>query len=91
MKRLAPLIALMVSACSGEPQDNVAVRDPTAADAVLPAQGPKSQPAQVVPLPKDQAELDRMILAGFTPHADHLHAPGVKSCPLAKEGNEAVM
>ena len=42
-------------------------------------------------MPKDQAELDRMILAGYTPHGNHLHPPGVKKCPLAQEGNEAVM
>jgi hypothetical protein len=42
-------------------------------------------------LPKDQKELDRLILAGYTPHGNHLHPPGVKNCPLAKEGNEAVM
>jgi hypothetical protein len=42
-------------------------------------------------MPKDQKELDRLILAGYTPHGEHLHPPGVKNCPLAKEGNEAVM
>ena len=52
--------------------------------------GPKSKAPLVVPLPKDQAELDRMILAGYTPHGNHLHPPGVKKCPLAK-GSEAVM
>ena len=49
-----------------------------------------SRPAKVIPRPKDQAALDRLILAGFTPHGGHLHAPGVKSCPLSR-GNEAVM
>ena len=41
-------------------------------------------------MPKDQAQLDRMILAGYTPHMDHLHPPGVNECPLTK-GTEAVM
>lgn len=90
MKRLLLLVALAVSACGEEPPTNAAVGDPAAADAVLPAQGPKSEPAKVVPQPKDQTEVDRMILAGYTPHGNHLHAPGVKSCPLA-QGNEAVM
>ena len=31
-----------------------------------------------------------MILAGYTPHADHLHPPGVNECPLTK-GSEIVM
>jgi hypothetical protein len=57
---------------------------------MLPAQSRQSQPPKIIPMPKDQAELDRMILAGFTPHGDHLHPPGVKECPLA-QGSEAVM
>ena len=62
----------------------------------VPAQVSAGQPAQskaplVLPMPKDQKELDKLILAGYTPHAGHLHPPGVKNCPLAKEGNEAVM
>jgi hypothetical protein len=31
-----------------------------------------------------------MILAGFTPHGDHLHPSGVHECRLIK-GSEAVM
>ena len=89
MNRFVLLIALTAIACDKEPQ-STAASDPAAANAVPPAPVRQSQPAKVVPLPKGQAELDRMILAGYTPHSDHLHAPGVKSCPLA-QGNEAVM
>jgi hypothetical protein len=84
------LIALIASGCDMKPQDDAAKRAPAASEAVLPTEARQSQPPKVVPLPKEQAELDRMILAGYTPHADHLHAPGVKSCPLA-QGSEAVM
>ena len=56
----------------------------------MPGDVRQSRPPSVLPKPEDQAELDRMILAGYTPHADHLHPPGVKSCPLA-QGGEAVM
>ena len=90
MKRLVLLIVLAASACNEEPQRNAAVSMPAAANVMLPAQSRQSQPPKVIPMPKDQAELDRMILAGYTPHGNHLHAPGVKSCPLA-QGNEAVM
>jgi hypothetical protein len=36
------------------------------------------------------AQFDRMIIAGYTPHGDHLRPPGVNQCPLIK-GSEAVM
>ena len=90
MKRLMLLIALAASGCDSEPQGDAAARAPAASEAVLPTESRQSQPPKVIPLPKDQAELDRMILAGYTPHADHLHPPGVKTCPLA-QGGEAVM
>ena len=53
-------------------------------------EAPASKPAAVVPKPAEQAQLDRMILAGYTPHADHLHPPGVNECPLS-QGTDAVM
>jgi len=91
MKRSILMIVLAAGACERPPQSETAA--PTAAsvnEALASPAATISKPPAVVPRPKDQAELDRMILAGFTPHADHLHAPGVKSCPLA-QGNEAVM
>jgi hypothetical protein len=91
MKRLMLLIALASSGCDTKPQGDATERTPAASEAMVPTETRQSQPPKVVPLPTDQAELDRMILAGYTPHADHLHPPGVKNCPLAKEGNEAVM
>ena len=90
MKRLVLMIALAASACNEEPQRNAAASTPVATNVVLPAQPRQSQPPKVIPMPKEQAELDRMILAGFTPHSDHLHPPGVKKCPIA-QGSEAVM
>ena len=90
MKRLMLLIALTASGCDTETQGDAAARAPAAPEAVLTTEARQSQPPKVVPMPKDQAELDRMILAGYTPHADHLHPPGVKTCPLA-QGGEAVM
>lgn len=90
MKLLVLLITLAASACNEEPQPNAAALDPAATEEVRPAQSRQSQPPSVIPMPKDQAEIDRMILAGYTPHETHLHPPGVKTCPLA-QGNEAVM
>lgn len=90
MIRLLPLIVLLASSCEREPQARPTASTPSATEAVLPDDARKTKPPSVVPKPANQAELDRMILAGYTPHADHLHPPGVKSCPLA-QGGEAVM
>ena len=91
IKRLILLLAIgATAACERPPDDRAAVPAPAAPDATLPAPAPSSKVSAVVPLPEDQAQLDRMILAGYTPHADHLHPPGVNECPLTK-GADAVM
>ena len=84
MRGLLLLIALGAGACDRQSDQKA----PAPPETVQTA--PESQVAAVVPKPADQAQLDRMILAGYTPHADHLHAPGVNACPLTK-GSEAVM
>jgi hypothetical protein len=89
MRRRLLLIALGICACNREPQESAAA--PTqAVPEVVATPVAQSKAPLVVPLPEDQAELDRMILAGYTPHGNHLHPPGVKKCPLV-QGNEAVM
>ena len=90
MNRFVLMLALAATACERETPDSAAAPVPPAPGATLPGEAPAKQSASVVPKPDDQAQLDRMILAGYTPHADHLHPPGVKSCPLSK-GNEVVM
>ena len=90
MKQLPLLIVLAAAACKQQPQEQAATQAPAPPENVLATSTPSSKPPAVIPMPKDQAELDRMILAGYTPHADHLHAPGVNECPLTK-GNDAVM
>lgn len=90
MKQTILLLALGLCACgrdTGESERNSA---PIAAANALQDLAPASRTDAVVPKPADQAQLDRMILAGYTPHSDHLHAPGVNECPLTK-GAEAVM
>jgi hypothetical protein len=90
MKSLLLLVALAISACERQEKNSAAVPPPAAPGTALPAEAKISMPPAVIPKPSDQAELDRMILAGFTPHADHLHPPGAKECPLSK-GTDAVM
>jgi hypothetical protein len=90
MRQVLLLIALGVSACQREVPDRAPRPGSDALNAVLPTQGAASLKEAVVPKPTDQAQLDRMILAGYTPHGNHLHPPGAKECPLA-QGGEVVM
>ena len=88
MKHAWLLLAPLAAGCGQDSEERSSMPQPAPTDAAATEQ--TSKPPAVVPLPADQAQLDRMILAGYTPHADHLHAPGVEQCPLAK-GTEAVM
>lgn len=89
MRGLVILLALGAAGCDRAGNDRSAAA-PSASPGAQTVQAPASRPAPVVPKPEDPAQLDRMILAGYMPHADHLHAPGVNECPLTK-GSEAVM
>lgn len=89
MKRISIVIALAAAACGPEAGDQTAQPPIRTADPIATAQAPSSKPV-VTPRPKDPAELDRLILAGYTPHGDHMHPPGVNSCPLTK-GSDVVM
>lgn len=90
INRVILLLALGASACDRDGEDNAAARSTAVARPIQPAADQMNQTPMVVPKPKDQAKLDQMILTGYTPHADHLHPPGVDKCPLTK-GSEAVM
>lgn len=87
MNGLHVLLALATCAC-GRQAENATPVAPR--DELVTPQAPASKPAAVIPMPKDQTELDRLISAGYTPHGTHLHSPGVKECPIA-QGSEAVM
>ena len=90
MRKMLLVVVLLIGAagCERESQESPAPAAP--AENVLASPGPVSKPPQLIPLPKDRAEVDRLILAGYTPHADHMHAPGVNECPLSK-GSDVVM
>ena len=90
MKRLLIFVALTASACDRQAKQFGSRTTPAAPVDLGAGQAPSSKPPATVPMPKDKAELDRLILAGYTPHGEHLHPPGVKECPLA-QGGEAVM
>lgn len=91
MRRLLLLAALGACACDRAPDEQASGPSPAAPADFTATEGPQSKAPLVLPKPKDQKELDRLILAGYTPHGEHIHPPGVKNCPLATEGKEAVM
>lgn len=84
MRRLLPLLILL-TACSDERQSEA---EPAAAAPPPPpvAATPAAQPAAMqseglAELPTDPEQLKRMVAMGYTVHEDHLHKPGVASCP----------
>ncbi|MBA2466449.1 MAG: hypothetical protein H0V46_02440 [Sphingomonas sp.] len=88
-KSLLAVCALVSAACERQPEESAAA--PLAVPQnVIATPGGVSKPEPLVPIPEDKAQLDRMILAGWTPHSGHLHAPGVNECPMSK-GSDVVM
>jgi hypothetical protein len=91
MKHFATLTLLAVAACGKQPE---ASRTPAGKGPVsLPASGApqsamrgKEGEMKLIPIPKDKAQLARLESLGYTIHNDHMHPPGVKSCPLDKSG-----
>ena len=94
MTRTAALLALgaCIAAVSCDRKGEDAAKPESAVPRQLaqPGQGPASKMPAMIPRPRDPAELDRLILAGYRPHDDHMHAPGVNECPMSK-GTESVM
>ena len=83
--RLAIAALLLVAACGQQKKQETALAAPTK-PAALPAKaGPQSKMALWIPIPKDKAQLQRLLAMGYKIHQDHLHAPGVNGCPKMSE------
>ena len=54
----------------------------------MPGKAPMEM--KLIPIPKDKAQLARLIAMGYTVHRDHMHPPGVKSCPFDKSGGSVI-
>ncbi|HEU4705127.1 MAG TPA: hypothetical protein VFS45_05415 [Sphingomicrobium sp.] len=78
---------LMLGACSPEPE---AARDerPAAPAAGQAAPQPR-QSSMLMSVPDDPEALKKLVAMGYSVHDDHLHAPGVTSCP--KMGEDPVI
>ena len=95
MTRVTIVLLLALAAC-GKHSDRNAAQAPTKPVA-LPsaAAGQSAMPAKpaemkMIPIPKDKAQLARLLTMGYTVHNDHMHPPGVKSCPFDKNGGSIV-
>lgn len=44
----------------------------------------------LIAIPRDKAQLARLLAMGYTIHQDHMHPPGVKECPFDKDGGGVV-
>lgn len=86
--RIPLLMLLPLAACSGEREPDAAVPAP---GAELPAVERTTAPqtSALMAMPEDEEALKRLQAMGYTVHEDHLHAPGVTSCP--KMGSDPVM
>jgi hypothetical protein len=74
---------------AGDPQKTGAAQSTSLAVAQAMT-GSKAAAMHSIPVPKDKAQLDRMLAMGYTVHEDHMHPPGVKECPLDKAGASVV-
>jgi hypothetical protein len=95
MKWFAIILLLVVSACGNriDPKPRQDLPKETAAVKVLAAQSAmagKGVEMHLIPIPKDKAQLDRLLAMGYTIHEDHMHPPGVKECPFDKTGGGVV-
>lgn len=91
MKKMPLLVLTLLCACDREAQDRSAAPAASVPKEIVATPTAQSSAPMVIAMPKDQAEIDRMILAGYMPHGNHLHPPGMKKCPLEQQGNAAVM
>ena len=95
MRWFAILLLVGLAGCgkqAGQPVQKQAAKSDSAS--VATAQSTASaQPAAMetmIPVPKDKAQLDRMLAMGYTVHEDHMHPPGVKECPMDKAAGSVV-
>jgi hypothetical protein len=84
--RLAIAAALLLVAACGQQKKEPTAPTARVTPAALPAKSaPQSKMALWIPIPKDKAQLQRLLAMGYKIHEDHLHAPGVTGCPKMSE------
>lgn len=92
MKRFAILLLFGLAAC-GKQADPPAQKQAATTAAPAAQSTMAATPAameKMIPVPKDKAQLDRMLAMGYTVHDDHMHPPGVKECAFDKAGGSVI-
>ena len=74
--------ALLMAACDQQEQRQAATPDAPEIPALVAGQ---SKAALMIAIPKYPEALRKLVKMGYTMHEDHLHAPGVTSCPKMSE------
>lgn len=95
MQKRTIILLLALGACSQQPAEEArqaaapapASIPPPVAQTPMP--GAPAVQAAMIAVPTDPAQLKRLETMGYTAHMDHLHAPGVTTCP--KTGDDPVM
>lgn len=97
MKRLMMIMLVTgLAACSKSADRASAPARPKSVElpavAAAQTQMPRKAAAEMgmIPIPKDKAQLARLLSMGYTVHQDHMHPPGVKSCPFDKAGGSVI-
>jgi hypothetical protein len=85
MRRALIGTALLIAACGQQKHQQAAAQRPATAVTVPGMAAGQSKAALMIPIPKDRTQLKRLLAMGYTIHEDHLHAPGVTSCPKMSE------
>ena len=97
MKRLVMVMLLGLGACAKH-ADRGNTQQLSSHDAALPSRsaaqssmpGKAAAEMKLIPIPKDKAQLARLVALGYTIHENHMHPPGVKSCPFDKNGGSVI-
>ena len=95
MKHFVIFALLTLAACGkqSELSHPPAAKGPSSPPAAAPAQSAmpaKGAEMKLIAIPKDKAQLARLVSLGYTIHNDHMHPPGVKSCPFDKKGGSVI-
>jgi hypothetical protein len=90
MKRVA-IVIFGLAACAKQADHKSSQQlasNPPALPVMPAAQSPMAGKAaaemKLIPIPKDKAQLARLVAMGYTIHQNHMHPPGVRSCPFDK-------
>lgn len=96
MKRFIFVLVFALAAC-GKQNHGSTVQAPPQSVTPAAAAGPQSKMPEnataemkLIPIPKDKGQLGRLIAMGYTVHQNHMHPPGVRSCPFDKTGGSVV-